>query len=133
MSAPARPHVVDSSGWLEYLADSAGAARFAPAVEDVARLVVPSVCLLEVFRKVLREVGEGEALQAVAVMSQGRAVDLDGALAVAAARLGARHKLPLADSVVYATAELVGGTVWTQDADFEQLPNVRFWPKATRT
>jgi predicted nucleic acid-binding protein len=96
----------------------------------VDRLVVPSVCLLEVFKVVLRQQGESAALQAVALMQQGDVVDLTGALALAAAKVGIDHKLPLADSIVYATARLVGGVVWTQDADFERLPDVQYFPKA---
>ena len=125
----AGPNVVDSSAWLEYFTNGPGAARFAPAIEAVDRLVVPSVCLLEVFKVVLRQRGEGDALQAAALMQQGQVVDLDGALALSAAKLGVEHKLPLADSIVYATAQTVEGTVWTQDDDFAGLPGVEFHPK----
>jgi predicted nucleic acid-binding protein len=125
----ARPNVVDSSAWLAYFADEPSAAQFAPAIEEVRLLVVPTLCLLEVFKVIVRQRGEGDALQAVAIMQQGEVVDLDAALALSAARIGVDHKLPLADSVVYATARGVGGVVWTQDADFEGLPDVRFVPK----
>jgi predicted nucleic acid-binding protein len=125
----ARPNVVDSSAWLEYLADGPGATNFAAAIEDVGRLVVPAVCLLEVFRVVLRQRGENDALQAAALMRQGQVVDLDAGLALAAATLGVAHKLPLADSVVYATAQAVGGVVWTQDEDFDGLGDVQYFPK----
>ena len=125
----ARPNVVDSSAWLAYLADEPGAGDFAAAIEDVRRLVVPAVCLLEVFKVVARQRGDGDALQAVAVMQQGTVVDLDPTLALAAARLGLEHGLPLADSVVYATARWVGGIVWTQDDDFDGLPDVRYLRK----
>lgn len=87
------------------------------------------MCLLEVFKVVARQRGEGDALQAVAVMQQGAVVDLDPALALSAARLALAHKLPLADGVVYATTRRVGGVVWTQDDDFDGLPDVRFVPK----
>ncbi|HET7622024.1 MAG TPA: type II toxin-antitoxin system VapC family toxin [Gemmatimonadaceae bacterium] len=132
MIAPSRravPNVVDSSAWLEYFADSAAAKHFAGAIEAVERLVVPSVCLLEVFKVVLRQRGEGDALQAVALMLQGKVVELDAALAMASAKAGVEHKLPLADSVVYATAQAVGGVVWTQDEDFDGLPGVEYFPK----
>ena len=121
-----------SSGWLEYLADAPGADQFAPAIENTALLIVPSICVLEVFKKVLREFGEGEALQAIAVMQQGQVVDLDGSLALLAAKLGVEHKLPLADSVVYATAQAMNGIVWTQDEDFEDLPDTKFFRKSSR-
>jgi predicted nucleic acid-binding protein len=85
-----------------------------------------------VFRVVVRQRGENDALQAVALMQQGRVVDLDAPLALAAATLGAAHKLPLADSIVYATAQAAAGTLWTQDADFEGLADVRYFPKPAR-
>jgi uncharacterized protein with PIN domain len=125
----ARLNVVDSSAWLAYFADEPSAAEFAPAIEDVRQLVVPAVCLLEVFKVVVRQRGEGDALQAVAIMQQGQVVELDAALALSAARAGLDHKLPLADSMVYATAQAVGGTVWTQDDDFAELPHVRYVPR----
>jgi uncharacterized protein with PIN domain len=125
----ARLNVVDSSAWLAYFADEPSAAEFAPAIEDVRQLVVPAVCLLEVFKVVVRQRGEGDALQAVAIMQQGQVVELDAALALGAARAGLDHKLPLADSMVYATAQAVGGTVWTQDDDFAELPHVRYVPR----
>ena len=122
----AGPNVVDSSAWLEYFAGTPSAKHFANAIEAVDHLVVPSVCLAEVFRVVLRQRGESDALQAVALMQQGTVVDLDGALAIAAANAGHEHKLPLADSIVYATALAVDGVLWTQDDDFDGLPNVQY-------
>jgi predicted nucleic acid-binding protein len=124
--------VVDSSAWLEYFTNGPGAQQFAGAIEDVERLVVPAVCVLEVFKIVLRERGENDALQAAALMQQGRVIDLDAPLALAAAKLGLAHKLPLADSVVYATAQLVGALVWTQDDDFEGLADVQYFRKRAR-
>jgi predicted nucleic acid-binding protein len=126
----AGPNVVDSSAWLEYFADAPGARHFASAIEAVDRLVVPAVCLLEVFKVVLRQRGESDALQAAALMQQGRVVDLDVPLALAAAKAGVEHKLPLADSIVYATAQAMDGVVWTQDDDFEGLPGVEYFPRS---
>lgn len=123
---------MDSSAWLEYFAGGPGAANFASAIEATHRLIVPSVCLLEVFKVVLRQRGESDALQAVALMRQGTVLDLDGGLALAAAKVGVEHKLPLAGSIVYATAQSVGGVVWTQDDDFASLANVEHFPKAER-
>ena len=127
-----RLNVVDSSAWLAYLADESGAAQFAVAVEDVMHLVVPTVCLFEVFKVVVRQRDERDALQAVAVIQQGTVVDLDAALALSAARLSGVYKLPLADSVVYATMQPVGGVLWTQDVDFSGLPDVQYIPKSPR-
>lgn len=122
-------NVVDSSAWLAYFAAESTAADFALAIEDLAHLVVPAVCLFEVFKVVAKQRGDDDALQAVAVMQQGEVVSVNAALALAAARVGAAHRLALADSVVYATARAVGGVVWTQDAHFDGLPSVRYVPK----
>ena len=127
------PNVVDSSAWLEYFADGAGAVHFASVIESVGRLVVPAICVLEVFKVVLRQRGESDALQAVALMQQGAVVDLDESLALAAAKVGVEYKLPLADSVVYATAQSVGGVVWTQDDDLEELPDVEYFRKGGKS
>ena len=131
MSTPTVPsrNVVDSSGWLEYLADGANAEFFAPAIEDTEHLVVPALSVLEVFKWVLRERGEDAALQAAALMQQGHVIELDVALAIQAAKLGLQHRLPLADSVMLATAQVYGAVLWTQDADFEEISGVRYRPK----
>ena len=122
-------NVVDSSAWLAYFADEPNAQHFASAIESPDSLIVPSITLLEVFKKVAQQRGEGPALQYVAVMQQGRVVDLGAGLALLAATLGARHKLPLADSIIYATAQQGNALVWTQDADFEGLPDVKYFAK----
>jgi len=122
-------NVVDSSAWLEYFADEPNATFFAAAIEATDELVVPSICLLEVFKRVCQQRGEGLALQAVAVMQQGRIVDLDSTLALIAAKIGSDTKLALADSVVLATARQSEAILWTQDADFEGLPDVKFRAK----
>lgn len=119
-------NVVDSSGWIEYFTEGPNASFFADPLEHVDELVVPSVVLLEVFRFILRKRDESSGLEAVSAMRQGRVVDLDGETALLAASLGVEHSLPLADSVIYASARRVGATVWTQDADFRELPDVRF-------
>jgi predicted nucleic acid-binding protein len=122
-------NVVDSSAWLEYFADGPNAKHFAKAIEKPDSLLVPSITLLEVFKRICQQRDESAALQYVAVMQQSTVVELDAALALRAAALGLRHKLPLADSIVYAAAQHANATVWTQDADFEGLPDVRFWRK----
>ena len=120
-----KANVVDSSGWLEYFADTPRAKRFARAIEDTSNLIVPVVIVYEVFKKVRRDRGDDEALQVVAAMLHGRVVDVDVSLALEAGQLD----LPLADSLVYATAVRHGATVWTQDADFEGLPAVKYFPR----
>ena len=124
-------NVVDSSGWLEYFADAPNAKFFAAPIIDTERLVVQTISLLEVFKRVLVQRGENAALQTVAHMRQGTVVPLDTETALLAAKLGAGHKLPLADSVILATARLHGATVWTQDADFKDIEGVRYVAKSS--
>ena len=121
-------NVVDSSAWLEYFADGPGAGYFAAAIEDPTDLIVPTVSVYEVFKRVLQQRGENAALTAVAIMQQGEVVELTAPLALSAATLSVKHKLPMADSIMYATARAFSATLWTQDADFEDLPHVRFRP-----
>jgi predicted nucleic acid-binding protein len=122
-------NVVDSSGWLEYFADGPNADFFAPAIERVSDLLVPTLSVYEVFKRVLQQRGEGDALQAVAVMIQGGVIDLDMDLALSAAKVSAELKLPMADSVMFATAQAHGATLWTQDADFEEIAGVQYIAK----
>ena len=119
-------NVVDSSGWLEYFADGPNAEFFAAAVERVDELVVPSISLYEVFKRVLQQKGEGAALQAVAAMQQGQVVDLDAAMALSAAKVSVEFRLPMADSIMLATARAYNATLWTQDADFKGMDGVRY-------
>jgi predicted nucleic acid-binding protein len=125
----ASPNVVDSSGWIEYFIEAPNADVFAPAIEDSQHLIVPSLSILEVFKWVLREHGEDAALKVGALMQQGHVVNLDAALALQAAKFGIQRHLPLADCVIYATAQAHKAVLWTQDADFEGLPGVQYQPK----
>jgi predicted nucleic acid-binding protein len=118
-------NVVDSSAWLEYLADTEQAVHFENALQDTENLIVPVITIYEVFKKVLRERGESDALLVASQMQAGTVIDLNPSLALEAAR----HSLPLADSLIYATAMSQGATLWTQDSHFEDLPNVRYFPK----
>lgn len=122
-------NVVDSSGWLEYFAEGSNAGFFAPAIEKTKDLIVPSVSLYEVFKRVLLQRGMNDALQAVALMQQGRVVDLDGSIALAAATLSIELSLPMADSMMLATARAHHATLWTQDADFASVEGVKFIAK----
>ena len=122
-------NIVDSSGWLEYFSGGANSAQFAVPLQDPDSLIVPVTTIYEVFKVVLRESGENEALQAVAAMQKGTVIDLSTGIAMRAAKLSLRYRLPMADSVILATAQSHDAVVWTQDADFEGLPDVRFFPK----
>ena len=122
-------NVVDSSGWIEYLGGGANADFFTKAISDVPRLVVPTICVFEVCRWMRRELGERRALEAMALMQQGSIIDLDATLAMSAARLSLEMKLPMADSIILATARANNATLWTQDDDFEGLDDVKYIAK----
>jgi predicted nucleic acid-binding protein len=121
-------NVVDSSAWLEYFANGPNADFFAPPIEKTGDLVVPTVTLYEVFKRILQQRGEGPAFKAVAAMQQGRVVDLDAAMALVAARISLERRLPMADSIILATARTHGAVLWTQDADFAGLSGVKYKP-----
>jgi predicted nucleic acid-binding protein len=123
-------HIVDTSGWLEYLADTPLARHFSAAIEDTENLIVPAVVLYEVFKKVRASVGEAKALTAASHLRQGRVVPVDEAVALLAGRLSADLRLPMADALIYATAELHDAEVLTHDAHFQGLPRARFIAKA---
>jgi predicted nucleic acid-binding protein len=123
-------NVVDSCGWLEYLGDGPNAEFFATALEATDELVVPTISLYEVFKRVLQQRGEGAALQAVAVMLQGRVAELDASVAVAAARVSVDFKIPMADSIMLASARAHQAILWTQDADFALVADVRYKKRA---
>jgi len=119
-------NVVDSSAWLDYLSNGPNADFFAPPIERPADLIVPSVCLYEVFKKVLQQRSEYEALRAVSVMQQGTVVDLTSTIALTAAKASVEHHLPFADAVILATARTFNAVLWTQDEHFDGLKNVKY-------
>jgi predicted nucleic acid-binding protein len=122
-------NVVDSSGWLEYFSDGPNARHFAPVVRLVDSLVVPTVILYEVFKVVLRESGENAALQTCAALQKGLVVDLTPRLAIMASKISTQHALPMADSVILATAREHSATIWTQDIHFKDFTGVKYFTK----
>jgi toxin FitB len=122
-------NIVDSSGWLAYFADEPQAERFHEPLSDPEALVVPTITLYEVFKVVLRESGENMALQAIAAMNKGKVADLTPSLALAASKLSLEHKLPMADSIILATAKQYDAIVWTLDSDFKNIKGVKYFPK----
>lgn len=122
-------NLVDSSGWLEYFADGRNAKFFAPAVEDTENLIVSTINIYEVFKRVLQQRGEDAALKAVALMQQAGVVDVASPIAMDAAKLSVDLRLPMADSLILATGRACGATIRTQDADLDGLPGVRFTKK----
>ena len=125
-------NIVDSSGWLEYFADGPNAEKFASPIQSTRELVVPTLSIYEVFKRVLQQRGDTVALRAVALMQQGQVVDLTTAIALNAAKLSVESRLPMADSVMLATAREYRATLWTQDADFEDMEGIKYFPKKTR-
>jgi toxin FitB len=122
-------NIVDSSGWLAYFADETNAKHFLVPLSDSASLVVPTITIYEVFKVIFREVSENEALQAVVAMQKGTVVDLNASLAITASRLSLEHNLPMADSIILATAREFNALLWTQDSDFKGISNVKYFPK----
>jgi predicted nucleic acid-binding protein len=122
-------NLVDSSGWLEFFSDGKNADTFSVPLYDVENLIVPTISIYEVFKVVLREKGENEALQTVAVMIQGNVIDLSFEISIQAAKFSMENKVPMADSIIYTTGKLYNATIWTQDDDFLNLPNVKYFKK----
>jgi predicted nucleic acid-binding protein len=122
-------NIVDSSGWLAYFADEPNAKHFISPLKDTDSLVVPTITLYEVFKVVLRESSENEALQATAAMQKGTVVDLTVTLAIAASKLSLEKGLPMADSIILATAKAYDAILWTQDSDLKNMPGVKYFPK----
>jgi toxin FitB len=117
---------VDSSAWLEYFADGPNADAFAAAIEDMAELITPTIGIHEVFKRVPQQRSDSDALRAVALMQLGHVVELSPTLALDAARISVDDRLPMADSVMLATARAWGATLWTQDSDPEGKVGVKF-------
>ena len=122
-------NIVDSSGWLAYFADEPSAKHFHKTLNDPSSLVVPTVTIYEVFKVALRESRENEALQVVAAMQKGKVVDLTSSMAITASKLSLEHNLPMADSIILATAREYAATLWTLDSDFKNFKGVKYFPK----
>jgi toxin FitB len=122
-------NLVDSSGWLEYFADGTNADFFASAIENTIDLVVPTLSLYEVFKRILQQSSESEALKAIAFMQQAHVVVLDATMALSAAKISVEMKLPMADSIILATSRAYDARLWTQDADFFGIEGVEFVEK----
>ena len=122
-------NIVDSSGWLAYFADEPNAKHFLTQLNNTEKLVVPTVTIYEVFKVILRESCENDALQTVVAMQKGMVVDLIVSLAITASKLSLEHNLPMADSIILATAQEFKAIIWTQDSDFKGISNVKYFPK----
>ncbi len=119
-------NVVDSSGWLEYFGKGPNGEFFAPTIEASDDLVVPTISMYEVYKRIVLQRDEEDALSAIGWMTVGLVVDLTQEIALLAADLSVEHKLPMADSIILATARATNATLWTQDEHFKDLPDVRY-------
>lgn len=119
-------NIVDSSGWLEYFAGGPNTEFFSEPIEEPSELLVPTISLYEVFKRVLQQRDESEALRAISFMLSGEIIDLTSTIALHAAKISTELKIPMADSVMLATARESDAVLWTQDSDFEDLKDVRY-------
>ena len=122
-------NIIDSSAWLSFFTDEPSSDNFLTPIQDKDSLVVPVITIYEVFKVVLREASENEALQVVGAMQKGAVVDLTVSIAISASKLSLKHKLPMADSIILATAQHYNAIVWTQDIDFKDIPGVNYFQK----
>ena len=122
-------NIVDSSAWLEFFSDGNNANKFKKPLSDIEKLIVPSITIFEVFKIILREKDENNALQGIALMKQGQIIELSTEIAMTAAVISLKNKIPMADSIILATAKKYNATIWTQDSDFKDMPNVKYFKK----
>ena len=122
-------NIIDSSGWLEYFTEEENADFFSPPIRDSENLIVPTICIYEVFKRLLLEKGEEAALQAVGVMSHGRETELNRKTAIEAAQISFSQKLAMADSIILATARAHDAVLWTQDEHFKDIEGVKYIEK----
>jgi len=122
-------NLVDSSGWLEYFADGNNADIFSEAIEDTDHLLASTINIYEVFKRILQQRGEDSAIQAIALMYQAEVIEVTNEIAINAAKLSDEHKLPMADSIILMTARMHGAVLWTQDSDFQDFEEVKYFAK----
>lgn len=122
-------NLVDSSGWLEYFADGKNAGHFAPVVSNTEKLIVSTINIYEVYKKVISERDEDSALQAVAMMQQAKVIEVTASIAVQAAKTSYIFKLSMADCLIYVMAREHNATIWTQDPHFKELEGVQYFKK----
>jgi predicted nucleic acid-binding protein len=122
-------NIVDSSGWIEYFTEGENVKFFIPPIRDLDQLIVPTICIYEVFKHLLAERDEESALLAVGLISHGREVELDRNIAIDAAQISRELKLAMADSIILATARAHNATLWTQDAHFKGMAGVKYIEK----
>ncbi len=123
-------HIVDTCGWLEFFAESKNAKNFEKQILDTENLLVPTIVLYEVFKKICLDYDEDKALVAVAHIKQGKVIEVSENIAIYAAKISTEKKLPMADAIIYATGLMYQATIYTQDNHFEKLNGVKYFNKA---
>lgn len=124
-----KPDLLDSSAWIECLDDGPNTPHFAPILHKLPALLIPTIVLTEVRKVALGQRTQGQAEEVTQAMRSGLIVPIDEEIAISAADLFLKYKLPLADSLIYAITLAHKATIWTQDSDFDGLPHVRYFPK----
>jgi toxin FitB len=122
-------NLVDTSGWLEYFAESENSEHFENAIQDISKLIVPVIVLYEVFKKIMNDYDENRALLAIGHMKLGKVVEISEDIAIYAAKISLEKRLPTADSLIYATATRYNAIVYTHDEHFSKLPTVKYFKK----
>ena len=122
-------NVVDSCGWLEYFANDVNAGFFEPILLDTTKLLVPSICIFEVSRRLLHWGYAQQADNALMLTTKGKVIDLSPAQLFAAAQAAKRYQLAMADAIIWQTAREHNAVLYTQDAAFKDLPSVNFKAK----
>lgn len=121
--------VVDSVGWIEFFSGGPLVSAYSTYILQPSEVITPAIVLYEVYKRMLQQLGKEAAIEAAGQIGKSRVVPLDAALSVLAAHLSLRHKLRMADAIIYATAQAEGATVVTSDAHFRGLPGVEFIPR----
>jgi predicted nucleic acid-binding protein len=122
-------NIIDSSLWLEYFAGTLRNRGIVGMIEDPSSQYVPSICIYEVFKRILVDKNESDALACASFMQNAVVISVTPQVAMLAARLGKEHMLPMADSIIYATSKIHNAEIYTQDKHFESLDNVHYFPK----
>ncbi len=122
-------NVVDSSGWLEFFASGPNVNFFRDPIRNLSKLIVPAISLYEVYKRLLQQTDKKSALKALSIMKMGKVIELNASLAIEAAEISIDLKIPMADSIILATARQYNATLWTQDSDFQGIEGVQYISK----
>jgi len=125
--------IIDTSGWLEYFTGGTNSKFFSTPIKNNSKIIVPTIILYELWKKISRERGEDKAVELVAQLKRYDIIPLDESLSISAAKISNEYKIAMADSIIYATAKKYNATLWTQDADFKDFENVKYIEKSNKS